>query len=550
MPDPPVGSDVPVGPLPELPDVLAAGVLPDGGRIRVDWRAATSLVGTVIKYLSVPLLVPLFVGLVYGRDAVTFAVSAAAVFLLGVALERLDPDPDLGAREAFLMVGATWLLVSVVGAIPYLLAAHGLPMLLEPTAPGSTLGNPVNALFESMSGFTTTGATVIGDLSFETHSHAILLWRQLTQWLGGMGIVVLAVAILPQLSVGGAQLMDAEAPGVGIEKLTPRIAETARVLWVAYFLFTLAEFLLLYGLHLAGLAPEMGLYNAIAHPLTTMPTGGFSPEAGSIAAFNAAVQWAVIPFMVFAGTNFALFWHVSTRDPGTMARDPEFRVYLGVMAALTGVLAALLFTGIAPALEYGGITLGELENSLRQAAFQVVSIVTTTGYATSDFAQWGQVGKYLLLFAMFLGGSGGSTGGGIKIIRWMIVLKAVRRELFTTAHPEAVRPIRLGGNVIDERAIRGVFAFTLLYIALFFLATFLISVDVGGTGYEINTLEAMSSVAATLGNVGPGFGSLGPFGSYLGFPAFSKLLMVFLMWVGRLEIIPVLVLLTAAYWRS
>ena len=529
---------------------VSVGLLPDGGGVRVDWRAAASLVGTVIKYLSIPLLVPLVVGLVYGRDAPTFIVSAVAAFLLGFGLERLDPDPDLGAREGFLMVGVTWLLVSVVGAIPYLVAAHGIPLLLDPTSPASTLGNPINALFESMSGFTTTGATVMGDISFDTHSHAILLWRQLTQWLGGMGIVVLAVAILPELSVGGAQLMDAEAPGVGIEKLTPRIAETARVLWVAYFAFTVAEFLLLYGLHLAGLAPNMGLYNAVAHPLTTMPTGGFSPEAGSIAAFNAAVQWAVIPFMVVAGTNFALFWHVSNRDPRKLTGDPEFRAYLGIMAALTGVLAALLFTGVAPTLEYGGVTLGEIENSLRQATFQVVSIVTTTGYATSDFAEWGQAGKYLLLFAMFVGGSGGSTGGAIKIVRWVIVVKAIRRELFTTAHPSAVKPIRLGGNVVDERAIRGVFGFTLLYIVLFFVATFLVSVDVAGAGYEVNALEAMSSVAATLGNVGPGFGSLGPFGSYLRFPPFSKLLMVFLMWVGRLEILPVFVLLTGAYWRS
>ncbi len=529
---------------------MSLGRLPDGGGVRVEWRTATSLVGTVIKYLSIPLLVPLVVGLAYGRDAPTFAVSAAAAFLLGAGLERLDPDPDLGAREGFLMVGATWLLVSVVGALPYLVAAHGVPGLLAPTSPASTLGNPINALFESMSGFTTTGATVMGDISFETHSHAILIWRQLTQWLGGMGIVVLAVAILPELSVGGAQLMDAEAPGVGIEKLTPRIAETARVLWVAYFVFTVAEFCLLYGLHLAGLAPNMGLYNAVAHPLTTMPTGGFSPEAGSIAAFNAAVQWAIIPFMVFAGTNFALFWHLSNRNPRKLTGDPEFRAYVGIMAALTGVLAALLFTGIAPTLEYGGTTLGELENSLRQAAFQVVSIVTTTGYATSDFAQWGESGKYLLLFAMFVGGSGGSTGGAIKIVRWVIVVKAIRRELFTTTHPSAVQPIRLGGNVIDERAIRGVYGFTVLYVVLFFVATFLVSVDVAGAGYEVNALEAMSSVAATLGNVGPGFGSLGPFGSYLQFPPLSKLLMVFLMWAGRLEILPVFVLLTGAYWRS
>ena len=532
------------------PDVLP--LLPDGGRpLRVDWRASMSLVGTVLKYLSVPLLVPLGVALYYGEGVPVFLVSIGVTFLVGFGFERLDRDPDIGAREGFLMVAATWLFVSLMGAVPYLLAAYGVPMVFEPTSPTSTLANPVNALFESMSGFTTTGATVLGDISFDTHSRAIMLWRQLSQWLGGMGIVVLAVAILPQLSVGGAQLMDAEAPGVGIEKLTPRIAETARVLWIAYFLFTLAEIVLLYALHRVGLAPNMDLYNAVAHGLTTLPTGGFSPEADSIAAFSAAVQWVVIPFMVVAGTNFALFWHVINREPDHLTGDSEFRGYLGIMAVLTAILAGLLFTGTAPSLgDLGGTTLGQFENSLRQSAFQVVSIVTTTGYATSDFAEWSEAGKYLLLFAMFIGGSGGSTGGGIKIIRWMIILKALRRELFTTSHPEAVRPIRLGGNVVDERAVRGVFSFTLLYIVLFFLATFLISVDVARIGYTINTLEAMSSVAATLGNVGPGFGSLGPFGSYLEFPATSKLLMVFLMWIGRLEIIPVLVLLTAGYWRS
>jgi trk system potassium uptake protein TrkH len=509
-----------------------------------------SLVGTVLKYLSVPLLVPLLFALYYGTDVPTFLVAIGVTFLVGFSLERLDPEPDLGAREGFLMVAATWLFVSVVGSLPYLLAAHGIPMVFEPTAPTSTLANPVNALFESMSGFTTTGATVMGDISFSTHSHAMLIWRQLTQWLGGMGIVVLAVAILPELSVGGAQLMDAEAPGVGIEKLTPRIAETARVLWIAYFVFTFVEFLLLYGLHLAGLAPNMDLYNAIAHPLSTMPTGGFSPEAESIAAFSAAVQWVVIPFMLAAGTNFALFWHLINRDPGKVRKDQEFRGYVGIVGVLTAILAGMLFLGGAPALELGGVTAGELENSVRQAAFQVVAFVTTTGYATSDFAQWSEATKYLLLFAMFIGGSGGSTGGGIKIIRWIIVLKAVRRELFTTTHPEAVQPIRLGGNVIDETAIRGVLGFTLLYFFLFAVATLVISLDVSQADYSINVLEAMSAAASTIGNVGPGFGSLGPFGSYLEFPTFSKLLMIFLMWVGRLEIIPVLVLLTSGYWRS
>jgi trk system potassium uptake protein TrkH len=529
---------------------VAADGSGNGGRLRVDWRASLSVVGVVLQYLSATLLLPLLVGIVYGSDVVTFAVSVVVTLGIGLALRQLDEDPDIGNREGFLIVAATWLAVSLVGTLPYLLAAHGIPGFVAPTSPGSTLANPANALFESMSGFTTTGATVLGDISFETHSHAILLWRQLTQWLGGMGIVVLAVAILPELSVGGAQLMDAEAPGVGIEKLTPRIAETARVLWLVYLGFTLLEIALLYVLHLVGMAPNMGLYNAVAHGLTTLPTGGFSPEAGSIAAFSAAVQWVVIPFMAVAGTNFALFWHLLSGEPRKLVRDAEFRGYVGIMGVLTAILAGLLFTGTAPVLDLGGATQSVPENSLRQAAFQIVSIVTTTGYATSDFVQWDASGQYLLLFAMFIGGSGGSTGGAVKIIRWLVILRVIRRELFTTVHPEAVQPVRLGGQVIDERAIHGITGFTLVYLVIFFVSTVLVIVDASRIGVSMTVLEGMGGVAATLGNVGPAFGDLGPFGNYLALPATTKLLMVFLMWIGRLEIIPVLVLLTDAYWRS
>ncbi len=513
------------------------------GRLRVNWRTSVGLVGTVVKYLSATLLVPLAVALFYGRDVLTFAVAFVITVVVGVALERVEPDPDLGTREGFLMVALTWLVVALVGAIPYLLAGFGT---------ASTLGHPVNAVFEAMSGFTTTGATVMGEISFDQHSHALLLWRQLTQWLGGMGIVVLAVAILPELSVGGAQLMDAEAPGPGIEKLTPRIAETARVLWLAYLGFTLLEMLLLYGLHLAGLAPNMGLYNAIAHPLTTMPTGGFSPEARSIEAFSAAVQWVIIPFMVAAGTNFALFWHVLSGDPRELTVDTEFRSYVGVIGVLTALVAGLLFvgTGIETVPTEVPPIIGEAEDSIRHGLFNVISVITTTGYANMDFNTWSAPAQYLLLFGMFIGGSAGSTGGAIKIVRWVVIVKSLRRELFTTVHPEAVSPVRLGGHVIDERAIRGIYAFTLLYIVFFFVATLLIVADAWRVGHRIPAFEAMSAVAATLGNVGPGFGTVGPMNNYLDFPASSKLLMTFLMWIGRLEILPVLVLFTPAYWRT
>ncbi|WP_338729542.1 TrkH family potassium uptake protein [Haladaptatus sp. DJG-WS-42] len=508
---------------------------------RVNWWTSVSLTGTVIKYLSVALLLPLFVALVDREGIMTFVATIAITLTVGVALERFERDDELGFREGFLMVALTWFGVAVIGTIPYLIAGYGTE---------SMLANPVNALFESMSGFTTTGATVMGD--FTIHSRAILIWRQLTQWLGGMGIVVLAVAILPELSVGGAQLMDAEAPGPGLEKLTPRIAETARALWGAYLGFTVLEIVLLYGLHLGGMAPNMDAYNAVAHALTTMPTGGFSPEARSIETFSAAVQWVIIPFMVVAGTNFALFWHVLTGEPKQLFEDSEFRAYLGAMAVLSAVIAGLLFTGAGIGTIAGQVPpiIGEAEDSLRHATFQIVSIVTTTGYASMDFNTWSAPTQYLLLFAMFIGGSAGSTGGAVKIVRWLVILKSLRRELFTTVHPEAISPVRLGGRAVDERAIRGIYAFTLLYVLIFFSGVLFILVDMTRVQDSLSVLEVMSAVAATLGNVGPGFGAAGPMNNYLVFTQESKLFMVFLMWVGRLEIFPVFVLLTSTYWRS
>ncbi|ELZ26741.1 trk-type k+ transporter, membrane component [Halogeometricum pallidum JCM 14848] len=532
-------------------------------KLRVDYRASLSLVGTVLKYLTVPLCFPLLVALYYGETVVPFVVTMLLTVALGAGLERLDPDPDIRAREGFLMVALTWLTVAVVGAVPYLVEAHGIPPVVAAVRPASTLGNPANALFESMSGFTTTGATVLGEISFDAHTRGIMMWRQLTQWLGGMGIVVLAVAILPELSVGGAQLMDAEAPGPGIEKLSPRIAETARALWGAYLGFTVLEATLLYGLFLLGIDDGMTLYNAVAHALTTMPTGGFSPEARSIEAFSAAAQWIIIPFMIAAGTNFALFWHALTGNPRRIFGDTEFRSYVGVMAVLTAILSMLLFAGAgfvsaAPSgetfdaaylAEFSNLVAGQVEPAVRQALFQVVSIVTTTGYASMDFNAWSPAAKYVLLFAMFIGGSAGSTGGSVKVVRWYVILKSIRRELFTTGHPEAVRPVRLAGRALDERAIRGIYAFTLLYLVIFFVASGLLFLDSVRYGQTFTVLETMSAVAATLGNVGPGFGVVGPMGSYITFSNAGKLFMVALMWIGRLEILPVLVLLTPEYWR-
>ncbi|MFB6104157.1 MAG: TrkH family potassium uptake protein [Halobacteriaceae archaeon] len=510
-------------------------------QLRVDWRAALSLTGRVTKWLSVPLLFPIAIASYYGRGLGPFALTLLVALVLGWALERLHDDPReaVGAREGFLMVAATWLIVSVVGALPYVLEGA-----MTTYGAASTLRLPVNALFESMSGFTTTGSTVMGSIGFERHSRAVMMWRQETQWLGGMGIIVLAIAILPELSAGGAQLMDAEAPGPGLEKLTPRIAETARALWGIYIGLTVLEILGLVTLHALGMAPEMGVYNAVAHGFTTMPTGGFSPAAHSIAAFSAAVQWLIVPFMVFAGINFALFWHLLTGDWSTVATDVEVRAYFGIVATVALLLFGLLYT--APSVTP---LAGSLEPALRHAVFQAVTIVTTTGYASIDFAAWGQPAQYVLVAAMFIGGSAGSTGGSIKIVRWVVIVKSLGRELFSLVHPDAVRPVRLGERSVDETAIRGIYAFTLLYLLLFVVATTVIVAN-GVTDGTLSAFEAMSAVAATLGNVGPGVGIVGPMNHFIPFPRSSKLFMVFLMWVGRLEIFPVAILLTRAYWRS
>jgi trk system potassium uptake protein TrkH len=510
----------------------------------LDWRASVSLLGTVVKYLALTMVVPLVVAVSYGEDIWVFAASLVIALVVGVALEQLDADPDLGPTEALLLVSLSWLAVAVVGAVPYLLAGYGTGSTigLDPSSTGALFGSIINALFESMSGFTTTGATVLGSISVDNHSHAIMLWRQLTQWLGGMGIIVLMIAILPELAVNGAELMKSEAPGPDLQKLTPRIAETARALWLLYFGFTLLLMIVLYGLHLGGLAPEMNLYNAVAHGFSTLPTGGFSTKADSIAAFSAVVQWVIIPFMVVAGVNFALFWQVLHGEWRALTDNVEFRVYAGAIAALIAVLAVVLVGGAAPPLDRGGVTGGLTENTIRQAAFQIGSLLNSTGYATSNFAQWAPHAQIVLLFAMFIGGSAGSTGGGIKVVRWLVVIKSLRRELYTTLHPSAVEPVRLGGRVVDEDAIRGIVVFTVLYILLFFLAAVFLSLDSARIGYELSVLEALSASLATLGNIGPGFGSLGPFGSYLEFSPVSKLVMICLMWIGRLEIVPVLAL--------
>jgi len=296
----------------------------------------------------------------------------------------------------------------------------------------------------------------------------------------------------------------------------------------------------------------MGLYNAVAHALTTMLTGGFSPEARSMEAFSPAVQWAVMPSMLVAGTNFALFWYVLEENPRQLTDNTEFRSYLLAVVGFGALVSAVLYLGVglAEVAPNVGPIPGNVENALRQGLFQVLAIVTTTGYASTDVNAWDASAQTTLLFAYFLGGSAGSAAGSIKIVRWVLVKRAIGRSLFTSVHPDAVRPLRLEDEAVDERTIRDVFVFVLLFVAPFVLSTVVLYLDSFRTpAVSLSGLDAMSVAIATLGNVGPGFGIVGPMNSFLPFSDAAKLYMVFLMWIGRLEVLSVLVIFTPSFWR-
>lgn len=495
--------------------------------IRVDWRVSGRLVGTILKWLWVPFVLPLGVALLDGSALLPFLVPMAGTVVLGLALERLTERSDLRAREAFLMVSLSWLGVAVVGAVPFVIAGQG------------TLAAPTNALFESMSGITTTGATVVVD--FDRHARAILLWRATIQWLGGLGILVLATAIFSQLSVGGGQLMETESQTGDSGRLTPRLSETASLLGKLYLGLTGLQVAVLYGLHLLGLAPEMTLYDAVAHAFTTISTSGFSPRAESIAAFSPAVQWAIVPFMILGATSFVLIYFVLRGNVSRLRESDEFRFYIGILA---------LFAVVVAGVETADATYGSVEAVARHSLFQVVSIVTTTGYASTDFNLWSASAKHVLFVCMFIGGMAGSTTCSIKTLRWLVVVKAFRRDLFVAAQPSAVRPVRLSGDVVDEETIRDIYAYTLVSLVIFILSTVFVVVDASRVGMAITEFEAMGAAASTFFNVGPAFGIAGPMASYAPFPRSTKLAMTFLMWIGRIEIIPVLVLLTPSYWRA
>ena len=497
-------------------------------RVGVDLRGALGLVGTLTKYLSVAVLFPAALAIGYGEPFWPFLAAGAIMALVGLGLERVGRDAaPIGFREGFFVVAVTWLAAATLGALPYLLSG-------EPQ-----LDRPVDAYFEAMSGFTTTGASVLTDIAALDRS--LLMWRQFTQWLGGMGIIVLALAVLPRLRVGGRQLLESEMPGPEVDQLADRIRSTAQRLWLLYIALTAAQALILAVFGWTGIDDRMDLFNAVAHAFTTLPTGGFSPEPRSVEPFAAASQWVIVVFMVFAGMNFALLFRLFVRRKGrAVVRDEEARLYLTILALMSVLLAVGLWEA--------GVEIGEA--AFRHGTFQVVSMMTTTGYASTDFIAWPAFALMIVIGVMFVGGSAGSTGGAIKVVRHLLLGKVLRRELRQTLHPEVVMPIRLNGVVVDERTLRGITAFILLYVGLFVVGAGLIAVDAAFQGPDVSAYDAIAAAATTLGNVGPGLGLAGPMGSFEPFSDFSTIVMTALMWLGRLEIVPVVVLLTRGYWRA
>lgn len=444
-----------------------------------------------------------------GREPMTgFLAMALAAGCVGAPLfmvGRAGADP--ARRESLIAVLAAWLLVPAFGAIPY--AIDG----------GMT---PLDAVFESMSGFTTTGATVVVD--FGALGPSLFLWRALSQWIGGIGIIVLFIAVFPQLAIAGRQLFFAEAPGPTEDRLTPRLRNTAGAVLIVYLGLTI---LCGTAYRLAG----MGAYDAVAHALTTLAAGGFSPEGRSFEAFSPAVQWVAIVFMAFAGANFALQYRAMVGRPAILFRDAEFRAYATIVAAATVVLTPLL------ASSYEGT------EAIRHALFQSLSILTTTGYASTDFGRWDESAQMVLVLLMFIGGSAGSAAGGLKVVRLLIVAKNSAREVQRSLHPRAVLPVRIGDRIVPEEVLRAVAAFVTLYASLF-AATTAVLVLLGS-----DFVTAFSAAIACLGNTGPGLGAVGPMESFAPLPGPAKALLVFAMYAGRLEVVTVFVVFTADWWR-
>jgi trk system potassium uptake protein TrkH len=472
--------------------------------------------GLLITGLGFSMLFPLGWSLYYHEPVSSaFAISIGITAGSGLLLWRFTPGGEVrfSRREAIMLVAGAWVLASVFGALPYELAG--------------TFTGYLDAYFETMSGFTATGASAL--TAIESQPQSILLWRSLTQWLGGMGIITLFVALFPMFGMGAAHLVEAEMPGPQAERLTARIRDTARSLWLVYLAFSGLELLLLWQ------AGGISIFDALTVTFSTMATGGFTAKSLNIGAYNSVVvECIVIAFMIMAAVNFGLYYFLFwKRQPKRLFSNPEFRLYIGLLTGASILVALNLMTSM-------GLSIG---NAFRYGGFQTVSIMTTTGFSTTDFNLWPAFSKTVLLILMVIGGSAGSTAGAIKVTRLLVLFKYAYRRISLAFNPRAVIPIKVGGNVLSEGIISRIIGMTILYL-ITLIVGFLLMCAVG-----LDQISALSSVAATMGTVGPGLGLVGPAANYLFIPPLGKVVLIVCMLAGRLELLTIFALFAPSFWK-
>ncbi len=477
--------------------------------------AIIRVLGGLLLIESVFLLISAGISLIYSEPAyLDFLITTAIAAIPGLLFILLIKKDKKGIqkREGFIIVSFVWIVYSFIGSIPFMLSG--------------SIPNLTDAFFETISGFTTTGSSVLNNI--EELPKGILFWRSIIQWMGGMGIIVLSLAIMPILGIGGMQLFVAESPGPTADKFHPRIGEAAKRLWIIYLALTVAEtILLMFG--------GMTLFDAVNHAFTTMATGGYSTKQASVAYYQSPyIHYVISIFMIIAGTNFTLAYFGLKFQFKKVFRNEEFRYYMFFIFLFTGIATVLLYVN-------GNIS---LEQSFRDSLFQVSSLITTTGYATADYLLWSPFLWLLMFIVMFFGGSAGSTGGGMKIMRIAVLLKNTALEFKRLLHPHAVVPVRFNKKILKPQIVSNILSFIVLYISIFIIGTVVMS------AFGLDFESAMGSVIATLGNIGPGIGDVGPAANFANIPTGGKWFLSFLMLIGRLELFTVLILLTPSFWKS
>tara|TARA_R110002111_G_scaffold118275_3_gene180675 strand:- start:516 stop:2078 length:1563 start_codon:yes stop_codon:yes gene_type:complete len=496
--------------------------------VKLNYRIIVHFFGLLLLFNGGFMLISALVSFIY-KDGVTLNLvfSGVLVLVLGVIsmLSSLKHRKEMNRREGYVVVAFGWIIMTLSGTIPYLFTG---------AIPSFT-----NAFFETMSGYTTTGASILNDI--EAMPKGILFWRSLTHWIGGMGIIVLAIAILPLLGIGGMELFAAEAPGPSADKLHPRITDTAKRLWLIYFGYTAAETILL---QVAG----MSFFDAINHALCTLSTGGFSTKNASVAYWNGQpiIQYIIIVFMFLAGTNFVLSYFAFTGKVQKIIKDEEFKLYFKFIIVFTVIAALIIYfkADVSASSIAHPMVWGEAESAFRHGSFQVISVITTTGFVTADYTMWTPFLVVLFFGLMFLGGSAGSTSGGVKVMRHLILIKNGFLEFKRTLHPNAVLPVRYNNKAISGEIVFNILGFFILYMLSFII---------GGLGFSMMGIEFESAIglaASSLGNVGPALGDFGPVNNYSNLPSIGKWWCSFLMLIGRLELFTVLILLTPFFWRN